>query len=262
MRDPPRTPPGPLRRGPARPDGRTFGHRDEGDHEDHEARAEDHLEVHREVHREVHEDHREDGDQAYAVHLRRREHPGPGGPRAGPQATRHVHRHHQQPRPAPPRQRGRRQRDRRGDGRLLRQDRRDAAHRRLGERHGQRPRHPGQADPRRPGPPLGARGRPHRPARGREVRRRRLRHLGRSARRRRLGRERALGEARGRGAPRRCVAHDGVRPRQGHEEAHEGQGDHEDRDTGPVLARPRGLHRDPRVRARRSWPSGCRSSRS
>ena len=75
---------------------------------------------------------------------------------------------------------------------LLRPDRRHVAHRRVGERPRQRPRHPGQADPRGEGPPLGARGRPDGPARRRQVRRRRVRDLRRPARRRRLGGERAV----------------------------------------------------------------------
>ena len=179
--------------------------------------------------------------------LRRPEHPGPRGARAGPQAARHVHRHHQRPRPASPRLRGRRQRDRRGDGRVLRSHRRSRCTPTVGERPGQRPRHPGQADPRRQGPPLGARGRPDRPARRRQVRRGRLRDLRRPARRRRLGGQRAVRAARRGGPPRRRDLHDGVRPRQGHEEAHEGQGRAEDRHADPVLARPRGLHRDGRV---------------
>ena len=36
----------------------------------------------------------------------------------------------------------------------------------------------------------------------------------------------------------------------------------EDRHAGPVLARPRGLHRDRSSSARRSWPSACTSSAS
>ena len=67
-----------------------------------------------------------------------------------------------------------------------------AAHRRIGERPGQRPRHPGQADPRRQGPPLRARGRPDGAARRRQVRRRRVRDLRRPARRRRVGGQRAV----------------------------------------------------------------------
>ena len=122
-----------------------------------------------------------------------------------------------------------------------------AAHRRLGERRGQRPRHPGQADPRRQGPPLRARGRPDRAARRRQVRRGRLRDLRRPARRRRVGGQRAVREARRGGPPRRRDLHDGVRPRQGDEEADEGQGRAEDRHADPVLARPRDLHRNGRV---------------
>ena len=58
---------------------------------------------------------------------------------------------------------------------------------------------PVEADPGRQGPPPGRRGRPHGAARRRQVRRRRLRHLRRPARRGRLGRERPVPEAHGRG---------------------------------------------------------------
>ena len=75
------------------------------------------------------------------------------------------------------------------------------------------------------GPPLGARGRADRAARRRQVRRRRLQDLRRPARRRRLGRQRAVGAARPRGRPRRRASTRWRSPaRQGHEEAHEGQG--------------------------------------
>ena len=59
----------------------------------------------------------------------------------------------------------------------------------------------------------GADGRPHEAPCRRQVRRRRLQGLGRPARRRRLGRERALRAARRRGAPRRQDLSPGVRAR-------------------------------------------------
>ena len=69
---------------------------------------------------------------------------GSGG---GPQAPRHVHRLDRRARPAPPGLGGRRQRGRRGAGRLLRHDRRDAAGRRRRAGRRQRPRHPGRPAP-------------------------------------------------------------------------------------------------------------------
>ena len=117
------------------------------------------------------------------------------GPRGGAQAPRHVYRRHRRRlRPAPHGLRGRRQRDRRGAGRLLRPRRGRAQRRRLGhgatttaaasrststrERASRRPRSSSPA-PRR-----------------REVRPELLQGLGRPARRRRLGRQRALRLAR------------------------------------------------------------------
>ena len=114
----------------------------------------------------------------------------------------------------------------------------------------QRTWHPGQADPRRQGSPPRGRGRPHGAARRRQVRRRWLCHLRWPARRRRLGRERAQREARGRGLPRRVHVEPDLRARQAARQAHEGQGHHEDRHPGPVLARPRDLRGDPGVQAR------------
>ncbi len=114
----------------------------------------------------------------------------------------------------------------------------------------QRPWHPGQADPRRQGSPPRRRGRPHGAACRRQVRRRRVRHLRRTARRRCLGRQRPQREARGRGHARRLLVDPVLRARQAARGAQEGKGDHEDRHPSAVLARPRDLHRDPRVQAR------------
>ena len=76
-----------------------------------------------------------------------------------------------------------------------------ARRRRLGHGARQRPRHPG-----RPAPALsrqiGARSHPDDAAFRRQVRRRRLQDLGRAARRRHLGRQRAVRRARGRGRAR------------------------------------------------------------
>ena len=96
-------------------------------------------------------------------------------------------------RPAPPRLRGRRQLDRRGAGRLLHRGRRRHPHRRLGHRRRRRPRHPGRHARERP---VGGRGRADGAARRRQVRQRQLQGLGRSARRRRLGGQRAVRVAR------------------------------------------------------------------
>ena len=77
---------------------------------------------------------------------------------------------------------------------LLLRDRRHHPHRQLGDRRRQRPRHPGGPASRRAGT-LGGRGRADQAPRGRQVRQEVLQGLGRSARRRRLGRERALRDA-------------------------------------------------------------------
>ena len=124
--------------------------------------------------------------------LRRQGHPGPGGPRPGPQAARHVHRVHRSGGSPPPHLGGRRQLRRRGDGRLLHAHRRHAAGRRRLPRRRQRSRHPGRSVPLRPaqGQERG-RGRAHRAARRRQVRRRGLQGLRRPARRRRQRGQRA-----------------------------------------------------------------------
>ena len=114
-------------------------------------------------------------------------------------------------RPPPPRLRGGRQRRRRGAGRPQRPRRGDAPPGQLG--HGSRL---GLGDPGRhhegPGPPRPHR-RPDEAARRRQVRPGRLQGLRRPARRRRLGRQRALGVADRRGAARRQDLPPGVRAR-------------------------------------------------
>ena len=79
----------------------------------------------------------------------------------------------------------------------------------------QRPRHPRQAHPGRQGPPARRRGRAHGAARRRQVRRRRVRDLRWPARRRCLGRERAVPEARRSRSTATGTATRGVRARQG-----------------------------------------------
>ena len=122
--------------------------------------------------------------------VRRRRHPGSRRPRGGPQAPRHVHRLDRPARPAPPGLRDRRQLRRRGPRRLLRPHRGDDPRRRRRALRRQRSRHPGRHAPGRE--EVDRRGRADDPARRRQVRRRRVRGLGRSARRRQLGRQRAL----------------------------------------------------------------------
>ena len=97
---------------------------------------------------------------------------------------------------------------------LLHPHRRHAARRRRRARRRQRPRHPGRRAPAVQGQ-VGGRDRDDHAARGRQVRRRRLQGLGRSARRRRVGRERAVVAARARGRPRRQHLPPGVRGREG-----------------------------------------------
>ena len=108
-----------------------------------------------------------------AGQLHRQRHPGPRGPRAGPQAARHVHRRHRQRRLPPPALGDRRQLGRRGDQRLRHAHRGHAAQgRQDGHRRRQRPRHPGRrhAEVQE----AGARADPHHAARGRQVRARQL----------------------------------------------------------------------------------------
>ena len=130
--------------------------------------------------------------------LRRRCDQGAARPRRRAQAPGHVHRRHRRRLgPAPHGLRGRRQR--RSTRRLAGYcdaGRRHPARRRLGHGARQRPRHPGR-HPRGRGR-LGRRGDHDRAARRREVRPELLQGLGRPARRRRRGGQRALGVARSR----------------------------------------------------------------
>ena len=126
--------------------------------------------------------------------------PHPRRTGGGARPARHVHRVDRGVGPAPPRLRGRRQLGRRGPGRLLHRGQRHHPHRQLGDRGRQRPRHPGgppRVRPRR------RRGRAHQAPRRRQVRQEGVQGLGRPARRRRLGGERALRDPRGRDLARR-----------------------------------------------------------
>ncbi len=133
-----------------------------------------------------------EGGSAEEAGVRRRVDHRARGPRGGPQAPRHVHRFDRRARPAPPGLGGRRQRGRRGAGRLLRHHRRRAARRRRRPRHRQRPWFPGRPAPQ--AEEAGRRGRADRAARRWQVRRQGVRGLRRSARRRRLGGQRAVHE--------------------------------------------------------------------
>ena len=133
-------------------------------------------------------------------------------------------------------------------GRLLRPHRRHHPRRRRCPSHRQRPRHPGRHAPHRG--QVDGRGRPHGPARRWQVRRRRLCRLGRSARRRLVGRERTLVAPRGRGeaAGSRLAAVVQRRWRPART-ARTGRGERRDRNDDHVLARYGDL-RDRRVRLR------------
>ena len=114
---------------------------------------------------------------------------GPRGARGRPQTPGHVHRVHRAHRAPPPGVRGRRQLDRRGARRLLQRRPRLHPHRQLDHRDRQRPRDSGGRAHERP---IGGRSRPHGAARRRQVRQRQLQGVGRPARRRRVGRQRAV----------------------------------------------------------------------
>ena len=139
-------------------------------------------------------------------------HHGSQGPRAGPRTARDVHRFDRSVGPPPPRLRGRRQLGRRGAGGPRDPHRRHAARRRRLPGRRQRPRHPGRPAPRVPRQ-VGGRDRAHDAPRRRQVRRRGLQDLRRPARRRRVGRERAVAPARARDPPRRRPVRDDVRRR-------------------------------------------------
>ena len=127
------------------------------------------------------------------------QHSGSRRARGGAQTSRHVHRGHRGERTAPPGLRGGRQLDRRGAGRILHRHRRHDQRGRLDHRARQRPGHSDRLP--RKGGTFGAGGRADRTARRRKVQQGQLQGLGRSARRGRIVRQRALDAAHGRGAP-------------------------------------------------------------
>ncbi len=123
-----------------------------------------------------------------------RAHRGAGRSRAGAPAARHVYRRHRREGAASPVRRGDRQFHGRGAGRPRHLHRRRDGGRRLRHRDRQRPRHPG-----RPASEVQeqvrARSDHVHAARRRQIRFRSLRDLGRPARRRRVGRQRAVASA-------------------------------------------------------------------
>ena len=198
-------------------------------------------------------------EEARDAGLRFQQHPGPRGRRARPAPPRHVHRHHQLQGSASPRHGGRRQRRRRGYGRSRDEDRRHDPRRRQRLGAGRRRRYPRQADPAGQGPPARRGGGAHHAERGWEVRGWRLLDLRWAARRRCLGRERPVGEDDGRHPARRLRVAPGVRPGPCDDQAGQGQGEHQARDHGPVLARSGDLHRDRRIQARAAHRAPARA---
>ena len=151
---------------------------------------------------------------------------------------------------------------------LLRHDRSHAPRRRRSPGPRQRPRHPRRRAP--GGAPPGGRGRDDHAARGRQVRQQVLRGLRRPARRRRVRGQRAVGPARGRGAPGRLRLDPGLRPRRPDGPARARGRDRRPRHHHHVLAGRRRSSRPPTGTSRpcpagsRRWPSstGAWPSRS
>ena len=164
------------------------------------------------------------------------------GARARQAPPRDVHRLDRHTGSPPPCLRGRRQRRRRGPRRSQRARRRHDPPRRLDHRPGRRPRHSGRSHG--GAGPLGADGRPDEAPRRREVRRRRLQGLGRPARRRHLGRQRALRVAHRGGPSRREGAPPAVRARRRPGRRRGDERDEGERDDDLVPARPGDLRRD------------------
>ncbi len=179
----------------------------------------------------------------------------PRGPRGGAPAARHVHRLDRCARAPPSGLRGGGQLDRRGARRLLRHDQRHHPHRPLGDGRRQRARHPDRHARERA---VRGRGRHDRAARGRQVRQRELQGVGRPARRRRLGRQRALRNARPRDLAQRPRLQADVRARQAGRGSRDLGQDQEARDEDHVPARRPGL-RDARVQLRHAGAAAPRA---
>ncbi len=145
--------------------------------------------------------------------LYRQAHRGSGGARAGAPPARHVYRRHRREGAASPVRRGDRQRHGRGARRPRRLDRGRDGGGRLCHRHRQRPRHSGRSASEIQ-EQVRARSDHVHAARRRQIQLRGLRDLGRPARRRRLGGERAVRAHGGRGRARPKALPDGVRARQ------------------------------------------------
>ena len=150
--------------------------------------------------------------------LYRHRHRGAGRARAGAPAARHVYRRHRREGAASPVRRGDRQFDGRGAGGPRQLHRGGDGGRRFRDRHRQRPRHSG-----RPASEvqeqIRARSDHVHAARGRKVRLQGVRHLGRAARRRRVGRQCAVRAHGGRGRARADALSHGVRARQAERQA-------------------------------------------
>ena len=108
---------------------------------------------------------------------------------------------------------------------------------------------------------VGGRSRAHRAARRRQVRQRQLQGLGRPARRRRLGRQRAVGNARSRNLAQRPGLSTELRARHADRRARSHRHDQAPRHQGHLQAGRADL-RDHRLQLRHRWRSACASSRS
>ena len=175
------------------------------------------------------------------------------GPGAGAASAGHVHRRHRFHRHAPPLRRGDRQRDGRGGRRPRDLHRSVARRRRVAVGRRQRPRHAGRPAPEIPRQ-VGARNHHDQAARRRQIRLRRLRDLGRPARRRRLGGQRAVGARRGRGRARPDALPPGLRARRAGHQARSGrQGPQPPRHARALPSRRADFRQDVRASTRR----GC-----
>ena len=197
---------------------------------------------------------RKPGEAVRQLHGRR--HRGAGGPGAGASSARHVRRRHRREGAAPPVRRGDRQLHGRGGRRPCQLDRGGAGGGRISVGHRQRPRHP-----HRSASQVQVEVRPRsdhdHPALGRQVRLQGLQHLGRPARRRRLRRQCALREARGRGRARPAALRHDLQPRRPARQAAEA-GRHQEpaRHQGALQARREDLRQGRHLQAGAPVPHG------